>query len=77
MFLYILDATDNMAASTMFQTVRFLLPQETEWVQSYPLGTVNHVVRPNCGKYSGYVLSSLIAPVDALDVYRDVMFSNA
>jgi hypothetical protein len=55
-----------------------LAAQDTGWVESYPLGTVNSDVgRPDCGEYSGSVLSSLPAPVDALAVYRDVVFSNA
>jgi hypothetical protein len=55
-----------------------LAAQDTGWVELYPLGTVNSDVgRPDCGEYSGSVLSSLPAPVDALAVYRDVVFSNA
>ncbi|KAH7247567.1 uncharacterized protein BKA55DRAFT_572280 [Fusarium redolens] len=54
-----------------------MVAQETEWVQSYPMGTVNHVVRPDHGEYSGFVLSSLPDLVDALAVYRDVVSSSA
>ena len=53
-----------------------LVAQDTEWVQLYPLGIVNHVVRPDCVECLGSVLSSLPDPVDALAAYRDVVFSN-
>jgi hypothetical protein len=53
-----------------------LVAQDTEWVQLYPLGTVNHAVRPDCAECLGSVLSSLPAPVDALAAYHDAVFSN-
>jgi hypothetical protein len=49
----------------------------TGWVELCSLGTVNSDVgRLDCGEYSESVLSSLPAPVDALAVYRDVLFSD-
>jgi hypothetical protein len=53
-----------------------LVVQDTEWVQSYPLGTLNHAVRPDYEEHSGPVLSCLPAPADALAIYRVFVFSN-
>ncbi|KAJ0127676.1 Uncharacterized protein HZ326_29219 [Fusarium oxysporum f. sp. albedinis] len=39
-----------------------LVAKDTEWVQLYPLGTINYVVRPDWVECLGSVLSSLPDP---------------